>query len=128
MPPWGEFAHDISILMTLIWVLLVETKRTHLWPFGFALAGAASVAPVVADPAQAALAVAMLAAVALPRQQRALRLQAVAILALGGAVGTLSRTGGPLCNPDSLWQGHGFWHLAAAISLAIWGSAIRSTK
>lgn len=128
MPPWGEFAHDISILLTLIWVLLVETKRTHLWPFGFALAGAASVAPAVADPAQAALAVAMLAAVALPRQQRALRLQAVAILALGGAVGTLSRTGGPLCNPDSLWQGHGFWHLAAAISLAIWGSAIRSTK
>ena len=128
MPPRGEFLHDTSILLTLVWVLLVETKRTQLWPFGFALAASASVAPAVADPAQAALAVAVFAAVALPRQQRALRLQALVILALGGAVGTLSRTGGPLCNPDSLWQGHGFWHLAAATSLAIWGSAIRSTE
>jgi hypothetical protein len=128
MPPWGEFLHDISILLTLVWVLLVETKRTRLWPFGFLLAAAASFAPAVADPAQAVLAIAVLASVGLPKRQRALRLQAVAILAVGGAIGTLSRTGGPLCNPDSLWQGHGFWHLAAATSLALWGSAIQSTE
>jgi hypothetical protein len=128
MPFWGEFIHDVSIIVTLVWVLLVETHRTRFWPPGFAVAAAASITPVVADPVQAVLAVAVLAAVAFPIQKRPRRLQAVAILALGGVVGTLSRTGGPLCNPDSLWQGHGFWHLAAAASLAIWGLAIRPSQ
>jgi hypothetical protein len=121
MPVWGEFVHDLSIVVTLVWVLLVEMKLIQLWPLGFALAAAASITPTVADPAQAVLAVGVLAAVALPKGHRARRLQSVTLLALGGVVGTLSRTGGPLCNPDSLWQGHGFWHLAAAASLAIWG-------
>jgi hypothetical protein len=125
MPFWGEFVHDVSIVVTLVWVLLVERKRTHLWPLGFALAAAASITPSIADPVQAVLAVGVLAAVSIPKENRARRLQAVAILALGGVVGTLSRTGGPFCDPDSLWQGHGFWHLAAAASLAIWGLAIR---
>ena len=125
MPFWGEFVHDVSIVLTLVWVLLVETKRTRLWPLGFALAAATSITPTVADPVQAVLAVGVLAAVSLPKEQRSHRLQSIAILALGGVVGTLSRTGGPLCDPDSLWQGHGFWHLAAASSLAIWGLAIR---
>jgi hypothetical protein len=39
---------------------------------------------------------------------------------VGAVVGTLSRTGWPLCNPDSIWQGHGFWHVASAAALAIW--------
>ncbi|MEX0667904.1 MAG: hypothetical protein WD313_06205 [Acidimicrobiia bacterium] len=125
MPPWGEFLHDISIVLTLVWVLLVEMKRQHLWPLGLALAAAASVTPVVADPAQAVLAVAVIGFVAVPQQKRVLRLQAVAILAAGGLVGTLSRTGWPLCDPDSIWQGHGFWHLAAAAALTVWGVAIR---
>ncbi len=128
MPAWGEFVHDVSIVVTLVWVLLVETKRARLWPLGFALAAAASITPAIADPTQAVLALGVLAAVSLPKEHRPRRLQAVAILALGGVVGTLSRTGGPFCNPDSLWQGHGFWHVAAATSLAIWGLAIRPSQ
>jgi len=128
MPLWGEFVHDVSIVLTLVWVLAVETKRTRLWPWGFALAVGASLTPTVADPVQAVLAAAVLAAVSLPREQRTRRLQSVAILAVGGVVGTLARTGGPLCDPDSVWQGHGFWHLAAATSLAIWGLAIRPAQ
>ena len=125
MPIWGEFVHDLSIVLTLVWVLLVETRRTRFWHLGFGLAAATSITPTVADPVQAVLAVGVLAAVSLQRAQRPYRLQAIAILALGSVVGTLSRTGGPLCEPDSLWQGHGFWHLSAATSLAIWGLAIR---
>lgn len=128
MPFWGEFIHDVSIALTLVWVLLVETQRTRFWPLGFAVAAAASITPVVADPVQAVLAVVVLAAVALPIPQRPRRFQAVAILAVGGLVGTLSRTGGPFCNPESIWQGHGIWHLAAAASLAIWGLAIRPSQ
>ena len=123
MPRWGEFVHDLTIVVTLVWVILVESQRTRLWPLAFALATAVSITPVVADPAQAALAVGVIAAVALSPHQRRRRLAAIAILAAGGIVGTLSRTGGPLCNPDSFWQGHGFWHVAAATALAIWGLA-----
>jgi hypothetical protein len=125
MPSWAEFVHDLSILLTLGWVLLVEINRRRWWPLGSALAAVASVSPVVADPAQALLAIAVIGFVAVVRQKRVLRLQAVAVLAVGGLVGTLSRTGWPLCDPDSIWQGHGFWHLAAAAALAIWGLAIR---
>ena len=37
MPPWGEFLHDASIVLTLVWVLLVETRTERFWPLGFAV-------------------------------------------------------------------------------------------
>lgn len=45
---------------------------------------------------------------------------AVAALALGAAVFALSRTGGPLCDPGSWFQGHGVWHVLTAIALGLW--------
>lgn len=45
----------------------------------------------------------------------------LAALALGGVIFTLSRTGGPLCDPDSWFQGHGLWHILTAVALACWG-------
>ena len=41
-------------------------------------------------------------------------------LALGVIVNGLSRTGGPLCRPDSLLQGHAAWHVLSAVSLTSW--------
>jgi hypothetical protein len=32
-----------------------------------------------------------------------------------------SRSGGPLCRPDSLVQGHGLWHGLTALMLWWWG-------
>ncbi len=46
---------------------------------------------------------------------------AAALLAGGAIVFALSRTGGPLCHPDSWFQGHAVWHLATAAALAAWG-------
>ena len=126
MPPWGEYLHDASIALTLVWVLLVETQRERLWPLGFTVGLAVSATPAIADLAQALLAVATIGVILLAGRQRSLRLTAVGILAGGALVGTLSRIGGPLCDPDSIWQGHGFWHLAAGAALAIWGLALRS--
>jgi hypothetical protein len=125
MLPWGEYLHDASIALTLVWILLVETRRERLWPLGFTVGLAVSATPSIADPAQAVLAVGALGVILLAGRRRPLRVTAVGILAGGALVGTLSRTGGPLCDPDSLWQGHGFWHLAAAAALAIWGLALR---
>ncbi len=43
------------------------------------------------------------------------------VLAGGVVVFALSRTGGPLCDPESLVQGHAVWHLATAVALGLWG-------
>jgi len=43
------------------------------------------------------------------------------LLVSGAVVFALSRTGGPLCRPESLLQGHALWHLATAGALAAWG-------
>lgn len=48
---------------------------------------------------------------------------ALAALALGGIVNALSRTDAPLCDPESLFQGHGVWHLLTAIAFGAWAVA-----
>lgn len=45
----------------------------------------------------------------------------IAALALGVVVFSLSRTGGPWCQPDSWFQGHGVWHVLTAVALGLWG-------
>jgi hypothetical protein len=120
MPAWGEFLHDASIVLTLAWILLVETGRKPFWPVAFAIGLALSAAPVIADPAQALLAVAVIGVILVASRRRPQRLAALGVLAAGALVGTLSRTGGPLCDPESILQGHGFWHLAAAAALTLW--------
>lgn len=119
MPTWGEFAHDLSIVWMLMWVILSEIGRRRLWPATFLVGSLLALTPVLADPSQAMLAAGTVGLIL--RSRRQTTLGAVALLGLGAVVGTLSRTGWPWCVPDSLWQGHGFWHLAAAASLLIWG-------
>jgi hypothetical protein len=46
-------------------------------------------------------------------------LLAAAVFSAGVVVWFLSRTGGALCNPDSLIQGHALWHVAAAAAVGI---------
>lgn len=48
-------------------------------------------------------------------------------LGVGAALYALSRTGGPLCRPDSLFQGHGLWHILAAAALATIGDALAAS-
>lgn len=56
------------------------------------------------------------AAIALPGGERrpSWASAAAVTLAAAGAVHATSRTGGPLCRPDSLLQGHALWHLLSA--------------
>ena len=125
MPPWGEFVHDVTIVWALVWVILVELGHQRLSPIAFAVTGLLAVTPAMANPSQALLAIALLRIQLRARDHRPLRLVGVGLLALGSLIGTLSRTGWPLCDPDSLWQGHGFWHLCSAAALTIWGGWIR---
>jgi hypothetical protein len=36
------------------------------------------------------------------------------------AVNVLTRTGAPLCRPESLLQGHAAWHALTALAIALW--------
>jgi hypothetical protein len=45
---------------------------------------------------------------------------ALVALAAGAAINVLSRTGAPLCRPDSLAQGHALWHVLTAVGAAAW--------
>ena len=44
---------------------------------------------------------------------------AVALIAMTVAVGmfVIGRSGSALCDPDVVWQGHGGWHLFAAVAI-----------
>jgi hypothetical protein len=62
------------------------------------------------------------AAVVAWRRRSFPRPPAVAVLALGAGivVNVLTRTGAPLCRPDSLAQGHALWHVLTAVAAASW--------
>ncbi|MGD2101206.1 MAG: hypothetical protein PVG83_03150 [Acidimicrobiia bacterium] len=49
----------------------------------------------------------------------------LALLAVVAVIGRLGATGGPLCDPDSVLQPHGIWHLGAATAILWWATAYR---
>ncbi|WP_165368195.1 hypothetical protein [Phytoactinopolyspora endophytica] len=51
------------------------------------------------------------------REFRRTILTSLVLLGTGALVGTLSRSGGPLCAPESVLQGHSAWHVLAALAL-----------
>jgi hypothetical protein len=57
-----------------------------------------------------------------PRRRAAYR-AALAGAAAGAACWWAGRTGSPVCDPDSLWQGHAAWHLLTAAALGAWSLA-----
>jgi len=48
-------------------------------------------------------------------------LTAAAALSVGLVAYAAGRTGSPVCDPTSLWQGHGLWHLLAAGAATAFG-------
>ncbi|HKZ20524.1 MAG TPA: hypothetical protein VJQ57_10470 [Acidimicrobiia bacterium] len=121
MPSWAEFVHDLTIGWMLVWVILTEMKWLRWWMLTFLAVGLLMLVPAIADPSQAVLSGGAVVLI-LRRPEGYL---AVGLLAIGAIVGTLSRTGWPWCRPDSVWQGHGFWHLASAAALALWALSPR---
>ncbi len=121
MPPGSTWAHDVS----LAWLLLVVAGLGRQWetftrlPGLLALAVSLAIFPAVAIPVEILLTV---AAVGL-HLSRGFELRTIAAMLMLGAValfGRLGSGGGPLCDPDSLWQPHGVWHIGAAAIVAWW--------
>ena len=135
-PGWSDVAHDLPLLATLAFIAadaaadLIGRPRGWWW---WAAPTALLLPLVIAAPRPGDLAQVGVAGVAIgltlvrawrrPDLRRAIG-RSLALLAVGGIVGTLSRPSGPLCDPDSIWQGHGVWHILAAAGLATLAPAI----
>lgn len=120
MPAGAQWAHDVTLAWLLAVVGLVATDRRQ-WaaPALVGLAVVIGLIGTVADPLAVALTV-VVGGVLLTGNRRSTVLAPGVLLGVAAVIGRLSATGGPLCRPDSLWQGHGLWHLAAAFSVAWW--------
>jgi len=122
-PPYGEWVHDL----TLAWLLLVVGAHGRSWERWAHIPGLAAVAALVLIPGAAdplGVALAALAIVLLLLDDRTMStLGPLALLATVAIIGRLGATGGPLCDPNSVWQPHGLWHLGAAAAVTWWALA-----
>lgn len=121
MAPGGAWIHDV----TLAWLILVVAAHSRAWERwsyfpGLALLGVVfAVRPDVSDVMTVAVFVG--AAVLLISEDRSrVTLLPLALLVVASIVGRLGSTGGPLCEPESMLQPHGLWHVGAAVAVAWW--------
>lgn len=128
--------HDSGLALTFLVALGIDLtalgagrRRAVLVLAAGLVAGAAALAlsPAV-SPALAGIVAAALVVTEVLIYRRGLRRPSVALwaavaaLGLGGIVFALSRTSGPLCDPDSWLQGHALWHVMTALALALWAT------
>lgn len=121
MPAWGEWAHDV----TLAWLIAAIGGLGTRWEGWSRLPGLVTFAvlfaavPIAADPVAVALAVIAGGSV-LFRRPPAKELMPLGLLVVLAILGRLGSTGGPLCDPNSIWQLHGLWHVGAAVAVTWW--------
>lgn len=124
MPIWGEWAHDVTLawLIALIGGIGTRWEPWSRLPALGVLGLLFALAPITADPVAVALAVIVIGSLLLRDRSR----ESIGPLMLLGAsaiLGRLGATGGPLCDPDSVWQLHGLWHVGAAVAVAWWATS-----
>lgn len=130
-PWWSGVAHDVPLMATLAFVaadgvadLTRRPRRAWWWLTPtIVVVPAALTSATVSTAAQSVVAAGAIGATLLrawlrPGLRRPV-LAAVALLGVGALVGTLSRAGGVLCDPDRLFQGHAVWHVLASTALVV---------
>ncbi len=124
MPPGNEWAHDVTLAWLVILIGGWRTsweRLTHL-PGLVALGVSMALIPALADPLTIALTLLALVSI-LRRNHSQTTLWPLLLLTVVAIFGRLGATGGPLCDPESLLQPHGIWHLGAAIAVTWWALA-----
>ena len=129
----ARWSHDVGVVSSLLLMAAADGSELgyDLVPDWLALpvAGALTAAEPLSEPTQLVAGASLLAAeIARSRDHRrrvvagGRRRFAVPAVLLGvaGSVHVLSRTGGPLCRPDSPLQGHALWHAITAWSQWWW--------
>jgi hypothetical protein len=124
MPPGSEWAHDV----TLAWLIAIVAgigsrwERYSRFPALVVLAIAFAMVPVIADPV--AVVMTALALLTVLRHDRSRPVLApLLVLAVVAGYGRLGATGAPLCDPESILQPHGVWHIGSALAVAWWAIA-----
>jgi hypothetical protein len=132
----GWLGQPVNTLSSLAYVaagaylLRRDASSTPLLALALAGVGVGSVLyhgpmPRGAEPLHDGSIVALVAAVGLAWRHHSFRWPpAAALTAAGAAVvaNVLTRSGAPLCRPDSLLQGHAAWHVLTATAIAVWFS------
>ena len=130
----SQVLHDVTIAavpMAAVIGMLGERHRLNVARWLAAALAATTVLQVVGPSHLVAggLAVLVLIRLGVDRDRRGLTHRAH--LVLGGVLlvaartaFALSRTGGPLCRPDSVLQGHALWHLLAAAGIVALASGL----
>ncbi|MGH8952954.1 MAG: hypothetical protein ACRDX9_16245, partial [Acidimicrobiia bacterium] len=70
-----------------------------------------------------AVALTIVAIVSVLRGRSYRALPPLVLLALVAIYGRLGATDGPLCDPESVFQPHGVWHLGSALAVTWWALA-----
>lgn len=128
-PVWGGIVHDAPLVGILALVAvdalsdLLGRQLSWMWWVGPTLAALAvselgAPALIGAQTTITVLAVgaSLLRCAKCPAIRRPI-LTAGLLLGTGALIGTLARSGMPLCRPESLLQGHAIWHVLAALSV-----------
>jgi hypothetical protein len=141
MPPGARLVHDLTIASVFVLIAARAVGTLRQWNTGSVIglfaAATAAIGVVMAVSPNAGIALSAIVGVS------ALGLEAhlygtgrrepfssgfatwlAAILALllaGLLINVLGRTGGPLCDPDSLMQGHAAWHILTAAGFGLYG-------
>lgn len=136
-PDGSQFYHDVPITAALLFIFLANLRRldrlqrTNLRFFLTLLPIAAlhAVAPTLGQFIAAALAGgAIVTQVLVYRSERSrtgrrLDVTAAAFLVAAGLGYFFGRTNSIFCEPDSVWQAHGLWHVLSAAAFMVWGFA-----
>lgn len=136
-PPGSQFFHDVPIAAALLYISLGNLRHLgRLRHVGLSFLGLAipvaaihGLAPSLGQIIAAALAGAAIVTEILVfrsdgnRKARRLEAAAAGFLVLAGLGYSFGRTGSAMCDPNSLWQAHGLWHVLSAAAFMVWGLA-----
>jgi predicted membrane channel-forming protein YqfA (hemolysin III family) len=148
-PSWGRWAHDVSIVAVLLFIVGHSWGPLRRWRTPPAIAAYLGVLALfglglalfrdASDPFAGALAAGAIGGHLMirPRQPGRRRQEgwgldriagrvALGAAALGVVAFLLGQTGSPWCAPDSWFQWHAVWHVLIAIALACYASATLS--
>jgi hypothetical protein len=121
MPSFAEWAHDV----TLAWLLLVVAGLGRPWerwtrlPGLVVLGALLGVWPEMGDAVGVALAIVAISLLLVAERSWA-TVGPLLLLTTVAVIGRLGATGGPLCDPDSLFQPHALWHIGSATAVVWW--------
>lgn len=135
----SQIMHDLPILITAIFVLnhdvaVIRRTRRHVWwTFGGAALIATGISVLSAEAATVVTGVVifgvLVAEVVIDRRglrdldrrrQRQAQVAIIAVAAVAGASWLLGRTDSPVCEPDSVIQFHGLWHVISSAIFGLW--------